>query len=426
MQNSRKAERGNTDTMATVSIQVKNNTWYGVISYKDAAGKWKQKWFSTGLLEKGNKKRAQKIADAKLAEFDEPSQLEDENLLLTDYLENHWLVFAKDHVELTTYAGYEAAVMRAIIPYFEPKKIRLKELDSKTIQKFYYEMQHHGGKRGQRLKGTTIRRYHAVLHRALHQAVKLELIKFNPADNVDLPKKDQIIHSIFSEKELCALIDLTKDEDIGLLIKLEAFYGMRRSESLGLRWQAIDFDNDTLTVNHTVVAIRENGTSVLHKKDRTKNSSSYRTLPLNDELKQDLFALREQHTRNKEWFGDGYNTEDEDYVFVDVLGNLFYPDYVSRKFARLLKKHGLKKIRFHDLRHTVASLMVKHDVPMKYIQNWMGHSDFSTTANIYAHVDSDASKDQMAGVMTDILGMYREERTTGENTPENETGVTSV
>ena len=136
---------------------------------------------------------------------------------------------------------------------------------------------------------------------------------------------------------------------------------------------------------------------------------------MTEELKEGLLAIRKKQQENREFFGDGYNEEDADYIFVDMLGNLMKPNYVTGKFERLLKRHGLKKIRFHDLRHTVASLMVKHDVPMKFIQTWMGHSDFSTTANIYSHVDSDSSKDKMAEVMNGILNPAEKDEEAGGN-----------
>ncbi|MBR1524063.1 MAG: site-specific integrase, partial [Lachnospiraceae bacterium] len=138
-------------------------------------------------------------------------------------------------------------------------------------------------------------------------------------------------------------------------------------------------------------------------KDRTKNKSSRRTFPLTPEIKEMFLKMQEKQKANRELFGNGYNMEDSAYVFVDILGNLIAPDYLSRKYTRLRDKYGLPHVTLHEIRHTVATLMVKHKVPMKYVQSYLGHSDFSTTANYYAHVYNDEAKGEMADLMADIL-----------------------
>ena len=102
-------------------------------------------------------------------------------------------------------------------------------------------------------------------------------------------------------------------------------------------------------------------------------------------------------------FGRGYNKEYLEYVNVDAIGNIYNPDYVSEHFAVLLRRHGLRKIRFHDLRHSCASLLLAKGIPMKMIQDWLGHSDMATTANIYSHIDS-TSKKETAQAIGELLG----------------------
>ena len=101
--------------------------------------------------------------------------------------------------------------------------------------------------------------------------------------------------------------------------------------------------------------------------------------------------------------GRCYNRNYLDYICVDEMGTLLSPNYVSSAFSKLLEKHGLRHIRFHDLRHSCASLLLANGVPMKQIQEWLGHSDFSTTANIYAHLDY-SSKLSSAEAMVNGLG----------------------
>ena len=164
--------------MATISIQPKGKFWYTVISYKDENGKWKNKMQTTGLPIKGNKKRAEKVAAERLAEFKEPEQLDLTDPLLSDYLKS-WLEYTKGRVERTTYNGYESTVKCVLLPYFEPRKTRLKDLTLRDVQAFYDSLATSGrGRGGNPPKPSTIRRYHAAFHKALEHAVKMELIDF--------------------------------------------------------------------------------------------------------------------------------------------------------------------------------------------------------------------------------------------------------
>ena len=146
------------------------------------------------------------------------------------------------------------------------------------------------------------------------------------------------------------------------------------------------------------------GKSTLIQADRAKTKSSVRSLPLVGGIRERLEALQGQQEKNKEICGDCYNQDFLGYVFVDEMGNLYKPDMVSETFQKLLNKHGLRKIRFHDIRHSCASLLLKNGVNLKLIQEWLGHSDISTTMNIYAHLDTTA-KDVSAAAMSQALSL---------------------
>lgn len=146
--------------------------------------------------------------------------------------------------------------------------------------------------------------------------------------------------------------------------------------------------------------------------DRAKTKSSLRTLPLVPPIRDRLLTLKGEQETYRRLCGKCYNNDYLGYLCVDEVGNIIRPNYVSEQFPKLLKSNGLRVIRFHDLRHSCASLLLAHGVPMKMIQEWLGHSDFSTTANIYSHLDY-ASKVSSAEAMLNGLGM-------GSN-PENDT-----
>ena len=146
----------------------------------------------------------------------------------------------------------------------------------------------------------------------------------------------------------------------------------------------------------------ENGHIILVQKDRTKNNASRRTLPLVAGLEQKLLDLKAQQKETRRVCGSCYNTEFLGYIFVDEMGNLYRPNYVSQNFQTILSNAGLRKIRFHDLRHSCASLLLANGVGLKEIQEWLGHSTFSTTADIYAHLDY-SKKVSSANLMSTIL-----------------------
>lgn len=148
---------------------------------------------------------------------------------------------------------------------------------------------------------------------------------------------------------------------------------------------------------------RIDGKKVLVQADRAKTKSSLRTLPLVPPIRDRLLMLKGQQDTYRRLCGKSYNRDYLGYLCVDEIGNIIRPNYVSEQFPKLLEKNGLRPIRFHDLRHSCASLLLANGVPMKQIQEWLGHSDFSTTANIYAHLDY-ASKLSSAQAMLEGLG----------------------
>lgn len=375
--------------MVTVSLQEKNGFYHAVVNYKDDNGKRKQKWFSTRLKIRGNKKEAQAKAEEIRQEFENELNSTQKrknntvktNVLFLDFL-NEWLKIVKKTIELSTYNSYEQIVNDRITKYFTKNKIKLVDIQAIDIQEYYNTLFNDG------LSANSVIHHHAIIRKALDYAYKMDIIPNNPADKVQRPKKEQYIGGFYNENELNELFEKSKDDPMELMILMTAFYGLRRSEVLGLKWDAFDFENNTITIKHTVVIAKLDGKRQIVAKDRTKNKSSYRTLPLVKEISEKLLETKKKQQAFKEAFGKTYINEFKDYVFVNPQGKLVRPDYVSEHFRILLNNKGLKHIRFHDLRHSCASLLLAKGIPMKAIQEWLGHSNFSTTANIYAHLDS--------------------------------------
>lgn len=313
-------------------------------------------------------------------------------------------VFHRDDLELCfkvcsidfVHASYQGMVERVIVPYFRKRNIKLVDLKATDLQDFYT-------KQLERVKANSVIHYHANIHKALKYAVKIDLIPTNPADKVERPKKNEFKGSYYSAEEIHALTEVAEGTKLEIPVLLASFYGLRRSEVLGLKWDAIDFEANTLEIKHIVTQASIDGKKVLVQADRAKTKSSLRTLPLVPHIRDRLLMLKGQQDTYRRLCGKSYNRDYLGYLCVDEIGNIIRPNYVSEQFPKLLEKNGLRPIRFHDLRHSCASLLLANGVPMKQIQEWLGHSDFSTTANIYAHLDY-ASKLSSAQAMLEGLG----------------------
>ncbi len=323
------------------------------------------------------------------------------NLLFSDYMKLYvpYTRKGKKQIEDTTYSSYVNNIKSPIGPYFFETGIRLKELTVRDIQDFY-DVQL------ERVTANTVIHYHAIIRLALCYARKHGYIKENPIEEVDKPSKNQFVGNFYNADELSKVIEASKGTKLEIPVIMGGFYGLRRSEIVGLRWSAIDFENDVFYINHTITTPRIDGKLKIVAKDRAKTKSSLRALPLNGEVKKILFEVKAKQENYQKKFKRAYNKEWLGYVMVDELGELILPNYITSAFKRLLEKNEFRSIRFHDLRHTCASLLLNkgkaNGITLKDIQVWLGHSDFSTTANTYSHLDANSktgSLDTLAKVV---------------------------
>ena len=440
-------------TKIGVDVEAKDYTrekygkFYVSIVYKNLAGVRRDKSFPTGLTVRGNKTKAKEIADEILHNFVIPDEdlflnvnsnivkdgsvmeitneiptellknvtLEDltkeqvGKLLFADYIKL-FLPYAKKgkkrQIEETTFSGYCSSVKYPIYPYFKESGIKLNELSARDIQDFYDEQLARKKPNGEPIKSSTVIHYHAIIRLSLVYARRQGYILTNPIEEVDKPEKGIFIGKFYSESELMEAIRLAKDTKLEIPVMMAGVYGLRRSEVIGLRWSAFDFENDVFYINHTVTTPSVNGKKTIIAKDRAKNKASLRAMPLSPEIKARLLEIKERQKGYIKKFKRSYKKEWIDYLNVDELGELVLPDYVSESFNKLLKKNGLREIRYHDLRHTSASLLLNKGkgkgITLKDVQIWLGHSDFATTANIYAHLDA-TSKMVSMNVMTGLV-----------------------
>ena len=330
--------------MVAGHLREKSGYYYAVLNYTDSLGKRKTKWISTGLTVKGNKKRAEAILmDARRNFNPEEPKVMNGDILFADYMEK-WLGIIKSSVAVPTLASYSTTVKKIVAPYFREKEVTLKNLTAKDIQEFYLSEL-------ERVSPSSVIHYHANIHKALKYAVKIDLIDVNPADKVERPKKDRYVGSFYDADEVNALFEAAKGSKLELPILFGAFYGLRRSEAIGLKWDAIDFDQNTITIRHTVTSCDLDGKRVLVASDTTKTKSSMRTLPLVPFMRERLLTLKEEQQENRRLCGRSYIKDYLEYVCVNEIGDLIKPHYVTESFPKLLKAKGMRQIRYHDLRH---------------------------------------------------------------------------
>lgn len=429
----------------TGRLLVKNGRYYVVISYQDSRGKNKQKWKATGLPVKNNKRIAEEMMREIVANFD--PQVEElvkksngthkikmpksrttqlrpmmqsqprymplgqpmmqagymwnqrpimgEDMLFGDYL-MQWIEMAKPNLQISTYSSYKGKI-KHIAPYFNERGITLQTISPTDIQTYYAWLIENG----KSIQSCT--HAHVIIRRALEIAYRTDRISSNPAAKVEKPKSPKYEAKYYDLEQLKVLFEKLKGDKYELLYKMTAFYGLRRSELCGMRWSSIDFNNNKLTLNSSIVQASINSKTVLVKKDVMKNAASKRTMPLIPEIKEALLKLKAEQDKNKAYFSNYYNKEYLDYVWVDEIGMIVNPNTLTNHFQKFLEQHELPKIRFHELRHSCASLLLACGVNMKEIQEWLGHSAISTTADIYSHLNF-SSKLNVANTLTNVLG----------------------
>jgi integrase len=359
------------------------------LNFKNGDGKRKQKWIALDIEVKNNKRKAEQALNKLISEYEKSKIIVTDKQRFTVFYEN-WLKTMKNSVKPTTYDNYCIIYNRHIKPYFNERSINLDSLTPMQLQEYYNSLLEKG------LSANTVHKHHANIHKALDYAMKMNIIAYNPADRVTIPKSKRYTGNFYTEEQLKQVIQTFKGNEIESCVFLTANYGFRRSEVLGLKWDAVDFENNTICVHHTAVA-KKGGTLY---DDTTKNKSSMRTLPLTESVRKYLLDLKAHQQEMKELFGSCYN--DNDYICKFDDGHMFRPDYVSHKFKVGLERSDLPVIRFHDLRHSSASLLIKAGFNLKEVQEWLGHADISTTGNIYAHLQF-SSKVSMAEKINSAL-----------------------
>lgn len=273
-----------------------------------------------------------------LAEYNAQNVDLSKDVLFVDFM-RQWLETLQHSIESSTYDCYKHIFDKRICPFFESKKLRVKDVTPAHIQQYTAHYL-------KSVKANTVRRYLSNISKCLESAVRQNIIAFNPVKRIDLPKKQKYTGAKFyNERQIEKLLSCSMEDPLKIVILLTIFYGLRRSETLGIKWGAIDFENETIAITHTIVQ----GDKVEYRKDSTKNDPSNSIVPLVPAIAEWLKQWKSQQAQHRLLQPNDYI--DEGYVCTQINGSLIKPNYVSQHFKRLLAKNDMPHIRFHDLRH---------------------------------------------------------------------------
>ena len=371
-------------------VRKRGAKWYVIVELPREleTGKRKQKWIPAGAT----KKEAEKMLNGIVSELYAGTFVEPRKMLFAEYLE-WWLENqCKIRLSTTTYESYARNVQKHIIPALG--RIELSKLAPIQLQQFYSSCLQRGK------VGKTVLYYHRIIHSALTKAVRLELVSRNAADYVDPPKPSKYQAGFLDEKQVNALLEAAKDSLIYIPILLAISTGMRRGEVLGLNWENIDFGKGLLFINQTLL-VTNSGIEFLPP----KSEKSRRLVSLPPSVTAELIDHKKRQVLNKLKMGQEY--QDNDLVCCYPEGRPFNPGTFSHMFKNFIDQNELPSIRFHDLRHSHASLLGKFGVSAKAVQERLGHSSISITMDIYTHVFQETHQ-EVADQFDKILGRNKE------------------
>lgn len=340
-----------------------------------STGKRKQQWVSV----KGTKKEAEKKLADLLHQLDTGTFMKPGKTTVAEYLERWLQDYAWPSLAPRTAEGYESIVRQHLIPALG--SLPLTQLKPEQLQRYYSEKLAGGRCDGRgALSQTTISHHHTCLHRALKMALKWGLISRNPADAVTPPRPQRSEMQTMTEDEVQTFLEVAKSTPYYAMFYLALFTGMRRSELLALRWCDVDLVMGEVSVTRSLHHLHDG--RIVFRAPKTTKGRRMIALPPS----ATLILKEHKEEQGLQCAMLGTSLKDDGLVFSQPGGGPLLPDTVSHAWVKTVKRAGLKHFRFHDGRHTHASLLLKRNVHPKVVQERLGHATISTTLDLYSHV----------------------------------------
>lgn len=377
-------------------------------------GRRNQRWHTVrGSKRDAERELAKLLNEVATGEYVEPSKM-----TVAEFLDQWLVTYAKPNVGPRTYERYEQIVRLHLIPNLG--RNLLTKLNPMQIQTYYAAAlqagNDHSGKRARRkdektavkdqkrdgekkgLSPTTVLQHHRVLHKALECAVKWQIVARNVADAVEPPKRARREMQTLDAEQVRRLLQEAEDTEYYALIYVAVNTGLRRGELLGLKWEDIDLKEGTAQIRRSLQRIR--GEGIVAREPKTHRSR--RSVSLPPTVVEVLKKQRASQAKDRLFMGEAYR--DSGLVFATSLGTPIEPANLSRRFDQLVKSAGLPHTRFHDLRHTHASLMLKAGVHPKIVSERLGHSAIGITLDTYSHVLPNLQKEAARKLDEQLFG----------------------
>jgi integrase len=353
-------------------ITKRGNSWTAIVDLPadPTTGKRRQKRITA---------RTKKEAEAKVAEIIQKSQAgftDAGKLTVRDFFA-HWLETTAPTLRSVTQRRYRDLVRLHIVSVIG--NVQLGKLAVADVQRLYTD-------RLQRLSPTTVRYIHAVLHHALDDAVKWGLLLRNVADAAEPPKKARSEMRVWNGEQVARVLRAAADDPLEALWRLAIYTGMRRGELLALKWSDLDLDSAALAVQRSL----SRGQTSRLEEGEPKSQSGRRRIALSMSVIESLKRHRVRQLEHRLAAGEAWN--DCGFVFANETGGYIHPNTLHRRFHELVKRAGVPAIRFHDLRHTSATLLLAEGVHGKIVQERLGHANIAMTLDLYSHVTADMQR----------------------------------
>ncbi|HNX29713.1 MAG TPA: tyrosine-type recombinase/integrase [Syntrophomonadaceae bacterium] len=338
---------------------------------------------------KGTKPQADKYLIEMQSMIHKGEYMELGKILLRDYLKKWIKDYCEPNLASKTLESYKCIINKYILPNMGG--IKVNALKAAHIQDYYTLMTKGKKQGGAGLSNTSVLYHHRIFHEALSHAVNWGYIPYNPADRVKPPRKDTPEMKTLSMESAQYVLDNYRDHKTYLPVLLAIKTGMRQGEICGLRWENVDLQTGIISVTH---ALQRQGKELVLKEPKTKKSR--RSIPVPDDVTKELRRVKARQAEDRLSLGKGYDPRGFICAWED--GRPFEPDWVSKQWRKIIKddaekakkeltdRHIPDGVRFHDLRHTHATILLSQGVNLKVVQERLGHESISTTGDIYSHV----------------------------------------
>lgn len=368
-----------------------------VVDYRDIDGKKKQKCKKTSVKSSDYERGKKKIVAEEQNKFvkDFQKQLEEEQGKPYNYnnltVKEMMVLYAnskKASVVPQVYQDYFRYMekMNAFLACRHLDNIKLKNFTAELLEEFYAFVAKTKNRKGENISNNTIKHYMCFFNPVFRMAYEKDYIDKDITKGIKPPPIEKTNISYLKEEYCSKFIAAADGSRVGFELKLLLLLGVRRSELLGITWSDIDLQEKEISINK---AVHKGKGGKLYISYKLKTGSSNRVLPFGENVKELLLKQKELLASCKKSLGKEFCKDKrfKDFICLDYKGDLVNPERLTREVKSVCKKHKLPDIHLHSLRHSYASVMVTNGVDMKTTQTLLGHSNFSTTADIYSHLD---------------------------------------